>query len=345
MGVFPGLSVYISYQKIRVLENITSIDWDSLIYRHLAGISSPEDECLLEKWLSSSQEHRDFYLQMKSVWTICNTLKSETLQQDSIRMLARLNARIDAEETAKKNLRRRKKACRRWWWGAAAAAICAIVSLFTLNNGPEEPQADRYITFRNDKDEIMPVILQDSTKVWLAQGARVEWNISTQDRRVVRFSGNAYFCVAKDTLKPFVLTTKDVKVEVLGTTFSVESPAEGQTTSVVLESGSVRLKSLEDVNLVLLKPDQKAICGSGGVSIEKIAATAHVVGKYNNISLSDVTVDYLIMHTREMYGVTIAPKGKYDQMKRYDINYKRTDSAENVLEIIETVTKTDFEIR
>lgn len=191
----------------------------------------------------------------------------------------------------------------------------------------------------------MPVILHDSTKVWLAQGARVDWNLSKTGIRAVNFSGNAYFCVAKDTLRPFILSTKDVKVEVLGTTFSVEAPEEGNTTSVVLESGSVRLKSLEDVNLVLLKPDQKAICGSCGVSIEKIAATAHVVGQYNNISLTDVTVDYLLIHMKEMYGVQLVPDGWYDQMKRYDINYKRTDSFDNVLEIIETVTETDFEIR
>lgn len=327
------------------MENITSIDWDSLIYRHLTGISSPEDECLLEKWLSSSQENRDFYIQMKSVWTICNTLKSDTLQQDSIRMLARINARVDAEETARANRNRRKNFLRKCWWGAAAAVLCVVATWFSLIMEPEQQQADKYITFRNDTEEIMPVILQDSTKVWLAHGARIDWNMSAKDRRIVRFSGNAYFCVAKDTLKPFILSTKDVKVEVLGTTFSVEAPSEGKATSVVLESGSVRLKSLEDVNLVLLKPDQKAVCGTCGVSIEKIAATAYVVGNYNNISLSDVTVDYLLIHMREMYGVNLVPMGKYDQMKRYDINYKRTDPFKAVLEIIETVTKTSFEIR
>lgn len=260
-------------------------------------------------------------------------------------MLTRLNARIDADESAKKQTLRKHRIRKFTRWGIAAA-IAVLTVLFTLWCGIEKDEhVERYLTYINDSEEILPVILRDSTKVWLSQGARIDWSLTSSDKRVVKFVGNAYFCVAKDTLKPFVLSTKDVKVEVLGTTFSVESPENGNTTSVVLESGSVLLKSPEDVNLVLLKPDQKAICGGCGVSIEKISATAHVVGKYNNISLSDVTVDYILMHIKEMYGVTLMPMARYDQMKRYDINYKRTDSFKDVLEIVETVTETKFEIR
>ena len=323
------------------MENITSIDWDSLIYRHLKGTASLEDECLLEKWLSSSRENREFYVQMKSIWTIYHTIHSESLQQDSIRNLTRLNARIDADATAswKASVRR----SRQFYLCGMAAIICAVWAVFAyFYKGCDTAQPDTYITYINENEEIMPVILSDSTKVWLTQGACVDWNMSSPDTRRVRFSGNAYFCVAKDTLKPFIVSTKDVKIEVLGTTFSVESPATGHSTSVVLESGSVRLKSLEDVNLVFLKPDQRAVCNNCGVSIEKISATAHVVGKYNNISLKDVTVDYLLLHMREMYGVNLVPTCRYDKMKRYDINYKRTDSFEDVLEIMETVTGVVF---
>lgn len=93
--------------------------------------------------------------------------------------------------------------------------------------------------------------------VWLNSETKLTYpNQFADDRRLVSLEGEAYFEVAKDAKKPFVVQAGEIDVEVLGTCFDLDSYSSGEFVKTALLSGSVKIsgKALKDP--VYLKPDE-----------------------------------------------------------------------------------------
>ena len=86
---------------------------------------------------------------------------------------------------------------------------------------------------------------------------------------MVSLIGEAYFEVAKDKEKPFIVETAGMNVEALGTTFNVKAYREDSQIIATLFSGSVRVSS--DRDNVILSPDENATFErrSGKLAIHK----------------------------------------------------------------------------
>lgn len=91
--------------------------------------------------------------------------------------------------------------------------------------------------------------LQDGSKVMLNSGSSLRYikNFET-DRRVVHLSGEAYFEVAKDSLRPFTVIAGGVMTTALGTAFNV-SAYEKENINVSLVEGRVAVESEKDHTL------------------------------------------------------------------------------------------------
>lgn len=67
------------------------------------------------------------------------------------------------------------------------------------------------------------LVLSDGTKVWLNADSKIKYPVSFgQDKREVSLRGEGYFEVAKDSTRPFIVSTDKMDVRVLGTTFDSE---------------------------------------------------------------------------------------------------------------------------
>ena len=92
--------------------------------------------------------------------------------------------------------------------------------------------------------EFATVLLPDNSTVVLNSGARLTYPRYWGEKRSAHLDGEAYFDISKDK-KPFILSTFDAEIEVLGTRFNVkawQASAEPHTT-VALASGSIRLSA------------------------------------------------------------------------------------------------------
>jgi transmembrane sensor len=87
--------------------------------------------------------------------------------------------------------------------------------------------------------EIRHVTLADGSQVTLAPETALADDFDGDARHVRLLSGEAYFEVVRDPAHPFVLTTRDAAVRVLGTAFSVRDT--GSATRVELAHGAVAL--------------------------------------------------------------------------------------------------------
>lgn len=101
------------------------------------------------------------------------------------------------------------------------------------------------------------LILPDGSKVWLNNVSSLRYPTSfVGDKRIVELTGEAYFEIAKDPSKPFLVQTKEETVEVLGTSFNIMAYEDEGNIRTTLLNGAVRVKAGNAS--VLLKPDEQA---------------------------------------------------------------------------------------
>ena len=107
------------------------------------------------------------------------------------------------------------------------------------------------------------ILLSDGTKVWLNAGSQLVYpSVFLRKKREVVLIGEAYFDVAKNKDKPFVVRTSDLNVKVLGTKFDVSAYPEDDFVETILEEGSVGLEIkgpgvMGYDKQILLSPNQK----------------------------------------------------------------------------------------
>ena len=115
---------------------------------------------------------------------------------------------------------------------------------------------DRRVVVDTDQMEVEPlrlnvpvgqslqVDLPDGSKVFMHPGSRIVYpNHFIGDKREVKFSGQAYFVVARDVAHPFVVTTAKSQTTVLGTEFDITA-YEGRPEYITLISGKVSCRLL-----------------------------------------------------------------------------------------------------
>ena len=105
------------------------------------------------------------------------------------------------------------------------------------------------------------VMLEDSTEVWLnAESQLVYPETFAGDERRVAVSGEAYFKVAKDSLRPFYVETGGMEVRVYGTEFNIQAYGDDAHVYTTLVKGSIALKPLRGSGgELVLTPGHQAV--------------------------------------------------------------------------------------
>lgn len=106
------------------------------------------------------------------------------------------------------------------------------------------------------------LVLADGSKVWLNAASRMHFPTAfAGGDRVVELSGEAYFEVAHDEKKPFLVKMGELTVEVLGTHFNVNAYSNESAIKTTLLEGSVRVKKGNEH--ILITPNEQVVSGTG----------------------------------------------------------------------------------
>lgn len=149
------------------------------------------------------------------------------------------------------DLRRRSR--RRGWGMAAVAASVVAITAVGLTFGTDlvfdrtQAGADRLVDTVADRGKRVEVTLPDGTRLMLAPGTtlRAPEHFTGDVRRVV-LSGRAYFDVAHDAARPFLVETDNVVVRVLGTRFDLRAYPGAADAEVIVRDGRVAVRSPAD---------------------------------------------------------------------------------------------------
>jgi len=101
--------------------------------------------------------------------------------------------------------------------------------------------------------------LPDGTTGWLNSNSSVKYNGNFNSDRQVTLKGEAFFDVFKDKKRPFIVTTNEVNVKVLGTRFNIASYENEKNVEVVLEEGKLLFNNKELNKSYTMNPNDLVI--------------------------------------------------------------------------------------
>lgn len=106
------------------------------------------------------------------------------------------------------------------------------------------------------------VTLSDGTRVWLNSASMLTFpQVFSGSERRVRLSGEAFFEVAPDAAHPFIVTTPQMDIKVLGTSFNVSVYEDEEAVHTTLVKGRVEVLTASHEPLVLKPGEQARLSG------------------------------------------------------------------------------------
>jgi transmembrane sensor len=170
------------------------------------------------------------------------------------------------------------------------------------------------------------VTLKDGSKIQLNAASSVTFSTDFEGlpERQVSLNGEAYFEVAKKS-QPFVVTTRNQIVSVLGTHFNISAYEDDRYTKTTLIEGSVK------INGSVLKPNQQAIQSDGKITVREVDATDAIDWKNGEFIARNESLENLMKKVSRWYDIDIAYENNTLKDKTFSGSLSRYSKAEDLL--------------
>lgn len=151
------------------------------------------------------------------------------------------------------------------------------------------------------------ITLPDHTKVWINANSTLQYLQNDKKLRRVVLTGEAFFKVAEDKTKPFVVNVGGLEVEVLGTSFNAKAREYSDIVETSLVEGSIKLSGSELSQDYYLKPNEKAVFDkrTGMMQIMNTDNELETAWMYNKLKFSSERFSDVLTRLEEWYGVRI----------------------------------------
>jgi transmembrane sensor len=233
------------------------------------------DQAELHAWLSASTAHRVAFIRLQAAWQQAGRLKalaSGTTKNGALlpgdRPGTLLPARSEAQlsrhesldvQSVARDIQRPKIPRSRVLGTSLAAACLAAAVVVGWIAWPHQGTS-----YRTRIGGIAAISMKDGSTVTLNTNSDIRVALSETERRVDLEQGEAFFEVAKDPSRPFIVRVGDQRVIAVGTKFAVRR--ESNHVRVVVTEGRVRLEHSEPQH-----PAEVAWVSAGGVAVAGVA--------------------------------------------------------------------------
>ena len=251
--------------------------------------------------------------------------------------LSKLKARMNEEKTAPTkvvSLQNRRS----WLRIAAAVAILVVGGLFTFNQLNSGLDWQKVAVTDITKE----MILEDGSKIAINSASEFEYpsEFSAEERRV-KLKGEAFFDIAKNPEKPFIIEAGDLRIRVLGTSFNVRNYGNESLAEITVRSGRVEVTHKNGGFTKILKANDR-------LTFDKKRMKVREVSKDNNLNALGWWSGKLVFNNEKMNRVKQAIERTYDVELKFTnlsvlkcgftlTNDVKSEGLENVLEALKTV--------
>lgn len=237
------------------------IDFKKLITKKLSGELSPDEERHFQEEIHRDPDKQSLWEEYRKIWDSVGSVppsSSYDLDAEWALIRAKLQGYASEEVKTRTLQARPAKARRLLYYTYRIAAILILGVVLSLS----WVYANRMLGMERvaAKSEPVEVVMEDGTHVTVNRHSSLRYKKKfMSEERKVFLSGEAWFEVARDTSRPFVVDAGAALVEVLGTSFNVNAYKENNVVEITVESGLVAMSAKKDQkDLIVMK------AGSGG---------------------------------------------------------------------------------
>lgn len=279
-----------------------------IITKVLANSASKEEQDLLNNWLIEKPENEQIFKLKRQQW---EEMLLVVDKEDKKRVFTDIKNRIGIESKVvdfEKHIAKKRSI----GWMRIAASIVTFISLgalsyYEISDPFSHLNLIGYDLVEVDAGNKKTQLLADGSTVYLNGDSRLKYKISSESsERKLYLEGEAFFDVARDETKPFIIGLEGSKVQVLGTSFNIQAYPEDEQISTSVITGRVAFEASKAKSLILV-PGNKGVIDKGQNSIDKLdvdnskdIAWREKVLYFENTSLSEMSKSLY-----RMYGMTI----------------------------------------
>ena len=277
---------------------------EDIIIRYLENRCSEEDFVLINEWMKESDENAGELFRMEEIYQLGKfPFEEENLV---VRAERRLGRRLEQENQKKQEVFKLRSVLR------YAAAIVGVMVL----------AAGLAYWFRNKAEEL--VVASSVLKYPRAFEGK---------ERHVYLDGEAYFEVARNHEKPFMVKSPAMDVRVLGTSFNIKCRPDNSFAETTLIEGEVEVKDKSDKGRITLLPGQKAVLNrvTGRMQVKQVDPKMEIVWHNDLIPFEKSSIFQIAAALERFYGVKIILSPDVDSTNTYSGVLKKKDNIESVL--------------
>jgi ferric-dicitrate binding protein FerR (iron transport regulator) len=288
-----------------------------------------------ERWMLAREHDSEVDDILQDIWEHHVAPVSE---EDDRRGLERLRASLRKNRVGV--LRRRLLR----YAGVAAAIVIVFVGGYFAATQTLSP--DKEITLLTAKGNVGEFLLPDGTKVWLNGESQLKYNAAFSGKsRDVALTGEAFFEVRKDSLRPFRVGMNDLQIEVLGTSFDAMSYSFGSNEEVVLKTGSVKISGEHLPRPVMLRPNERFLLNqlSKRAYVEKVDARNYTQWFSPRLVFDNTALKDLVINLERRYNIEISLSSNISPEKRLSLVICH-EPLEDIMEVISSLMSTNYHI-
>lgn len=264
---------------------------EELIVRSLQNRTSPAEERRLREWRAATLGNERTYREITRVW---HAAASSDIGADA-------SVPPGAAELLGEAGARRARRIRRTI-GSAAAVVAIGLGLHVADDAPQEPARIAAEEFMTGRDERVTARLSDGSVVRLGPESRLRFQ-GGSERRDLWLDGVAFFAVAHDPNRPFVVRTRAGEATALGTRFAVRLEEFGL--QLVVVEGRVALAA-EGARVEVGAGELSRVQTGTTPTVRSYAETEPVLGWMGRVLLFQATpLRDAASEIRHVYGVPV----------------------------------------
>ena len=201
------------------------------------------------------------------------------------------------------------------------------------------------VTLLMPKGHACRIDLADGTAVYMHPGSKLNYpSAFGDDSRCVRLEGEAYFVVAKDSRRPFIVSTSNSQTTVTGTEFNI-CAYKNDDERIVLVNGKIHLKSINSAQELDVLPGQEVAINAHGVtSVQEADTMQYTAWRDGYHYYDEATVADILRQIGISYNVSIECYNRSVLSYRMHYVIRRDCSLEEAVNSLNKMGKMKVEI-
>lgn len=302
---------------------------DDLLVKYMLNEAMPDEQLLVREWLQADAANRKYYEHFKTIWNESKTLAAN-ITVDEKAAWQKFKGRVQTT-----TVKQEAKTIRLSWikkLHVAAAVLVFVVGAWLLYNILHQPATVAMVdkqTFLNTAVDT----LSDGSIITLNKNTVLNYPTAFKGKtRTVRLKGEAFFAVAHDTAKPFIVEAGGVSIKVVGTAFNVKN--YDSSIQVIVESGIVQVSNAKQ--LVLLRKGEQVLIKKSNTVFEQSTVKDSLYNYYrtNEIICNNTPLPSVIATINEAYNTHIVLGSDALKQLQLSTTFKNED-LETVISIIQ----------